>query len=70
MAAPSSFQNSGESDESLHYKSVAANVPCMIYRFVLHPDGSFEFPLVSEGCRDIYGIERQQIQKTPRSSST
>jgi diguanylate cyclase (GGDEF)-like protein/PAS domain S-box-containing protein len=51
--------------EEVQYQSVVDNVPCMVYRFVMHPDGSFEFPLVSEGCRDIYGVERQQIQQNP-----
>ncbi len=34
----------------------AANAPGMTYQFVLHPDGTFEFPFVSDGCYDIWGL--------------
>ena len=43
------------------YGRIAANVPGMVYQFVLHPDGAFSFAFVSEGCREIYGLEPAQI---------
>ena len=45
----------------------AANVPGMVYQFVLHPDGSVDFPFVSDGCRDIYGVEPSAIMADPLS---
>ncbi len=43
------------------YSRIAANVPGMVYQFVLNPDGSFTFPFVSEGCREICDLEPRQI---------
>ena len=43
----------------------AANVPGMMYQFVLHPDGTFEFPFVSEGCRDLYALSPEEITADP-----
>ncbi|HIK15217.1 MAG TPA: PAS domain S-box protein [Leptolyngbyaceae cyanobacterium M33_DOE_097] len=38
-------------------QQIAANMPGVIYRYVLHPDGRDEFTYVSPGCREIWGIE-------------
>lgn len=43
------------------YQHIAANVPGMVYQFVMRPDGSVSFPYVSEGCREIFGLEPQSI---------
>ncbi len=45
------------------FKKLAANVPGMIYQFRLAPDGTTSFPYVSEGSREIYGIEPEEAQK-------
>ena len=47
------------------YQRIAANVPGMVYQFVLHPDGSFDFPFVSEYSRELYGIEPEEIVANP-----
>ncbi len=44
------------------FGSIASNVPGMVYQFVLHPDGSVKFPFVSEGCRELFGIEPGDLQ--------
>ncbi|MCT7984890.1 PAS domain-containing protein [Laspinema sp. A4] len=41
------------------YYNLAANIPGMIYQFILHPDGRFTAPYVSPGCRKIYGFEAE-----------
>ncbi|MCW3051874.1 MAG: response regulator, partial [Chthonomonadales bacterium] len=43
------------------YQRIAANVPGMVYQFVLHPDGSMAFPFVSDGARELFGIEPAAI---------
>ena len=48
-------------DSEARYHRIAANVPGMVYQFVLLPDGSVQFPFVSDGCREIYGLEPEQI---------
>ena len=50
-------------ESEARYTRIAANVPGMVYQFVRHPDGRLEFPFVSEGCREIYGLEAAQIQE-------
>ena len=49
----------------LRYQRVVLNVPGMVYEVVRHGDGSFSFPFVSEGCREILGVEPEQIQNDP-----
>ncbi len=61
-----------EAEEALRrsearFQRNAANAPGMMYQFVLHPDGSVEFPFVSDGCRDIYGVEPCAIMGDPLS---
>ncbi|QXE23551.1 PAS/PAC sensor signal transduction histidine kinase [Richelia sinica FACHB-800] len=43
-------------------KRLADNVPGMLYEFRLASDGTTSFPYASSGCRDIIGIEPEQIQ--------
>ncbi len=42
-------------------RRITANVPGMVYQFLLAPDGTISFPYVSEGCREIYGVEPEAI---------
>ncbi len=44
------------------YKRIAANVPGMVYQFVLRPDGSMAFPFVSDGSRAACGLEPRVIE--------
>ncbi|MBW3635618.1 MAG: PAS domain S-box protein [Armatimonadetes bacterium] len=52
-----------ESEE--RFASIVANVPGMVYQFVLRPDGSIEWPFVSEGCREIYQTEPDTFKDDP-----
>ena len=47
------------------YQRIAANVPGMVYQFVLHPDGSVAFPFVSDGSRELYALEPAAITADP-----
>ncbi|HEY9650144.1 MAG TPA: response regulator, partial [Coleofasciculaceae cyanobacterium] len=42
-------------------QKLAANIPGMLYEFLRHPDGLFEFIYVSSGCREINELEPQQL---------
>jgi PAS domain S-box-containing protein len=45
---------------------MAANIPGgMIFQFLLHPDGSVELPYISPSCRELYGLEPEEIQRNP-----
>lgn len=39
-----------------------ANVPGMLYQFILKPDGSVSFPYVSSGSYELYGLAPEAIQ--------
>jgi len=45
------------------FQKLAANVPGMIYQFLLQTDGSVSFPFVSSGAREIYELEPIAIQQ-------
>ncbi|MBW4615516.1 MAG: PAS domain S-box protein [Desmonostoc vinosum HA7617-LM4] len=43
-------------------RRLADNVPGMIYEFCLKPDGIMFFPFASSGCREVMGLEPEQIK--------
>ncbi len=43
------------------YCRMVANVPGMVYQFVLHPDGSMALPFVSESCHELFGIGYREL---------
>ena len=45
------------------FRKLAANVPGMIYQYVMRPDGTHYFAYVSSGCRELYELEPEDIQK-------
>ena len=45
------------------YQRMVANVPGMVYQFVLHPDGSMAYPFVSESCSELFGMEPPEIMR-------
>jgi diguanylate cyclase (GGDEF)-like protein/PAS domain S-box-containing protein len=44
------------------YRRLAANVPGMVYQFVRRPDGSSYFPFASDGCREFFGLEPDDLR--------
>ncbi|MEG3990030.1 PAS domain S-box protein [Microcoleus sp. S28C3] len=44
------------------FQKMAANLPGMIYQYLLHPDGSDEFIYVSSGCWELYELEPEKLQ--------
>ena len=62
-----------QAEESLHqtearFEKLAANVPGMIYQYILHPDGSSNFSYVSPGCYDLFEVEAEQIQQDVKNT--
>ena len=45
------------------FQKMAANVPGMIYQYLLRPDGSNEFIYVSSGCWELYELNPEKVQK-------
>jgi len=57
-----------QAEKTLHQtearsKKLAANVPGMIYQYILRPDGTSNFSYVSPGCYDLFELEPKQIQQ-------
>ncbi|HEX6710471.1 MAG TPA: PAS domain S-box protein [Rubrobacter sp.] len=50
-------------DSEARYARIVANAPGMVYRLVKHQDGSIALPFVSEGSREIYGLEPHELQQ-------
>ena len=48
-------------DSEARYCRMLANVPGMVYQFVLHPDGSMAFTFVSESCRELFGMGYKEL---------
>ncbi len=46
-------------------QKLSANVPGMLYQFMLHPDGSISFPYINSGSYELYGLTPEQIQADP-----
>jgi len=44
-------------------REVAAHIPGVVYRFVLHPDGSYTFPYVSQGLTEILGLTPEEVRR-------
>jgi PAS domain S-box-containing protein len=55
----------GLSDSQAFLSALGGNFPGILYRRVLRPDGSIEYPYVSDGVRDIYGLEPAAIIANP-----
>jgi PAS domain S-box-containing protein len=48
------------------FHRMAGNFPGgMIFQFLLRPDGSVAIPYISPSCREIYGLEPEEIQHNP-----
>ncbi len=45
------------------FKRLAANVPGMLYQYRLNPNGDVRFSYVSDGCRELFGVEPEQIRR-------
>jgi hypothetical protein len=50
-----------QQDEACYQKMVT-NLPGLVYRFLLRTDGSMEFLFVSDGCRELFALEPEQIK--------
>ena len=47
------------------FKSLALNVPGVLYQFCLQADGTCSFPYVSPACEDVYELSSSTIQSDP-----
>lgn len=45
--------------------AIAANIPGIVYRGVVHPDGKIALPFVSAGVGEIYGLNPEEAMADP-----
>ncbi|MDJ0736819.1 MAG: PAS domain S-box protein [Nostocaceae cyanobacterium] len=51
------------SETEARLQRLTDNVPGMLYEFRLDRDGKVSYPYISSGCREILGLEPEQIQQ-------
>jgi PAS domain S-box-containing protein len=47
------------------FQTIVANVPGVVYRRILHPDGRISYPYISEGVERLLGIDAAAVQADP-----
>ncbi len=47
------------------YQSIVANIPGVVYRWGMRPDGSSFLPFISEGCRQIFELDAATLERDP-----
>ncbi len=45
------------------YQRIAANVPGMVYQYVMYPDGSVAIPFASAACQELFGLDPQVLRE-------
>ncbi len=45
------------------FQRFQANIPGLVYLFVLHPDGSHSFPYVNAASRQLFGLEPEAVMR-------
>lgn len=48
-------------DATERYRRLQANIPGMVYVFVLRPDGSYSLPYVTESSQELFGISAADL---------
>lgn len=52
-------------ESEARFNSIAANIPGVILRYALSPDGTHAFQYVSHGCEDLYGVTAETAMADP-----
>ncbi|MEG3839750.1 PAS domain S-box protein [Microcoleus sp. herbarium14] len=48
-------------ESEARFQKLSANLPGVIYQFLLRPDGSFCFPYISPACRELFELEAENV---------
>ena len=54
----------GQRESEDKYREIANHVPGMVYQFVLHQDGSFSVPFISDQVREFAGYNPEEVMVT------
>jgi PAS domain S-box-containing protein len=50
-------------ESEARYQKLSANLPGIIYQFLLRADGSASFPYISPACREVFELEPEDVMK-------
>jgi signal transduction histidine kinase/FixJ family two-component response regulator len=53
-------------DSELRFRTLVSNMPGVVFQMTLRRDGVFDFPYVSEGCYQLFGVRPQSLQDNPQ----
>ncbi len=53
-------------DSELRFRTLVSNMPGVVFQMTLKPNGAFEFPYVSEGCYQMFGVRPQSLAESPQ----
>lgn len=48
------------------FAAIVANMPGLVYQFVLHADGRVDFPYLSDGCLALLGLSAAELHAEPQ----
>jgi PAS domain S-box-containing protein len=47
------------------FADLVTTIPGVVYQFLVHPDGSYEFPFISSGVEKVFGVSPEEVQQNP-----
>ena len=47
------------------YQNIVANIPGVVFRFGMRPEGTAFLPFISEGCQQVYGHDAAALRANP-----
>ncbi len=68
VAAVRDISERRQADEKLRaseerYHRITANIPGLVYQFVLHGNGSYSMPYISEGVQSMFGVSSKEVSR-------
>ncbi|MYM68486.1 histidine kinase [Pseudoduganella sp. FT55W] len=48
------------------FDAIVSNTPGLVYQFVLHADGTVNFPYLSDGCQALLGLTAAELHAAPQ----
>ncbi|MBW4660374.1 MAG: PAS domain S-box protein [Drouetiella hepatica Uher 2000/2452] len=51
-------------DSEARFRRLAENVPGVIYRYIMHPDGTDQFTYISPRCSEIFEVEADAVRQS------
>ncbi|MBX6366869.1 MAG: PAS-domain containing protein [Rhodospirillales bacterium] len=53
------------SEAEKQFETIVGNLPGLVYRRVLHPDGTITYPFISPGVEAVFGYHPEELRREP-----